>query len=149
MTTVQNAVMGVSKLGVDTAPLIYFIEKHPSYLNVVREILRYVDGRTIQGYSASITLTEVLTFPKRTQNYSLAQTYERYLRRSRNFTLVPITPDIAELAADMRAKYGLKTPDALQIAAALSVECEAFLTNDKGLQGIRELSVIVVDDLIS
>lgn len=147
MTKVQEVLVGVSKLGIDTAPLIYFIEKHPTYIDVVREVLRFVDEKVIQGYSASITLTEVLTLPKRTQNTKLAQTYDRYLRRSGNFTLIAITPDIAELAADMRAKYGLKTPDALQIASAMAVGCEAFLTNDKSLLRVTDLKIIVVDDL--
>jgi predicted nucleic acid-binding protein len=55
---------------------------------------------------------------------------------------------IAEQSADLRARYNLRTPDALQIAATLSVGCQAFLTNDKKLSNVTELQVIVLDDLV-
>lgn len=41
----------------------------------------------------------------------------------------------------------LRTPDALQIAAALVAGCEAFLTNDAGLKRVTELRVLVLDEL--
>lgn len=66
---------------------------------------------------------------------------------SENFALVPIDYAIAEQAADLRARYNLRTPDALQIAAALSAGCQAFATNDRQLQRVTELSIVILDDL--
>lgn len=54
---------------------------------------------------------------------------------------------VATTAAALRARYGLKTPDALQVATALTENCEAFLTGDKGLRRVTELRVLVLDDL--
>jgi predicted nucleic acid-binding protein len=39
-------------------------------------------------------------------------------------------------AASLRARYGLRTPDALQISVALAAGCSAFLTNDARLQRV-------------
>jgi predicted nucleic acid-binding protein len=39
---------------------------------------------------------------------------------------------VSQKAADIRVRYGLKLPDALQIASALVAGCDAFLTNDAG-----------------
>jgi predicted nucleic acid-binding protein len=50
-------------------------------------------------------------------------------------------------AAELRAKYNLRTADALQVASALSVNCDTFLTNDKQLNRLTELRVLVLDDL--
>jgi predicted nucleic acid-binding protein len=77
----------------------------------------------------------------------LAREYRDLLVHGRNFTLISIDPQIAESAADLRARYNLRTPDALQVAAALQTGCEAFLTNDKGLQRVTELRVLVLDEL--
>ena len=60
---------------------------------------------------------------------------------------MPVDADVAERAADLRSRYKLKLPDALQIAAALETNCEAFLTNDIGLRSVTDLRVLVLDDL--
>ena len=41
--------------------------------------------------------------------------------------------EVVGYAADLRAQYGLRTPDVLQIAAAKTANCQVFLTNDKAL----------------
>jgi predicted nucleic acid-binding protein len=69
------------------------------------------------------------------------------LSSSSDFQTLPITSDIAEQAASLRARYGLRTPDALQIATALAADCGAFVTNDARLQRVTELRVLVLDEL--
>jgi len=147
MIKLDEALAAVTALGLGTPPFIYFIEQHPSYLTVVREIFRRVDSMAIAGYSSMITLTEVLTQPKRLQNSTVENEYLSLLLYSRNFTLIPIDYTVAERAADLRARYRLRTPDALQLAASLNIGCEAFLTNDAALQRITELRVLILDQL--
>ena len=55
---------------------------------------------------------------------------------------------IAEYAAELRAKYRLRTPDALQVSTAISTGCQAILTNDKNWKRVTELQVIIVDELL-
>jgi predicted nucleic acid-binding protein len=147
MIKLDDALSSVTALCFDTAPLIYFIEQHPHYLNIVREIFRRVNSMTIAGLSSVITLTEVLTKPKRLQNAMVESESHNLLLYSRNFNLIPIDYSIAESAASLRARYRLRTPDALQLAAALNSGCEAFLTNDSALQRVTELRVLVLDQL--
>jgi predicted nucleic acid-binding protein len=54
----------------------------------------------------------------------------------------------AERAAELRARYHLRTPDALQVATALLSDCQAFLTNDKDLSRIIEIQVLVLETLL-
>ena len=55
---------------------------------------------------------------------------------------------IAEVAADLRARYNLRTPDALQAATALHSGCEAFLTNnDKHFRRATDLQVLILNEL--
>jgi predicted nucleic acid-binding protein len=142
MMKLDDALLGVTSLGFDTSPFIYFVEKHPDYLGLMREVISRVDVGALTGYSSVITLTEVLTLPKRLQKTKLVDDYQDLLLNSRNFMLIPISATIAERAADLRARYNLRTPDALQIAAALAVGCAAFLTNDSTLKRVNELRIL-------
>ena len=57
----------------------------------------------------------------------LQQRYRDVLLYSTGFDMRPIDPAAAERAADLRARYRLRLPDALQLAVALQDGCEAFL----------------------
>jgi len=48
----DDALAGVVRLGFDTAPLIYFIERHPKYVDVMREVIRRIDSGTIASYGS-------------------------------------------------------------------------------------------------
>jgi predicted nucleic acid-binding protein len=143
----QEALMGVSRLGIDTTPIIYFIEAHPRYEPIVTPIFKLVADRGLIGITSAITLTEVLVQPFISANIRLQQEYRDILLYSANFEIVPIDVNIAEQAAELRARYRLRTPDALQIAAAVSSGCEAFVTNDSKLQRVSELRILVLDNL--
>lgn len=147
LTTLDAALAGVTALGIDTAPFIYFVESHPSYIDVVREVFRRVDTGTIAGYSSVITITEVLTVPLASKQIQLAADYRSLLLGSRNFIILPIDALVAEKAAELRARYRLRTPDALQIAITTAAGCEAFLTNDRTLRRVTEIRVLVLDEL--
>jgi predicted nucleic acid-binding protein len=147
MTKLDDALTGVTRLGFDTAPIIYFVEAHPQYDALVTEVFQRVADGALTGYTSVIALTEVLVHPLRHSDAHLQQQYRDLLLNSDNFETCSVDPHIAELAADLRARYNLRTPDALQIAAALDANCEAFLTNDAALRRVTELRVLVLDDL--
>jgi predicted nucleic acid-binding protein len=65
----------------------------------------------------------------------------------RDRPLVAVDTTIAERAADLRARWRIRTPDALQIATALDAGCQAFLTNDHALRRVTDLQILVLDDL--
>ena len=46
------------------------------------------------------------------------------------------------VAAQLRAATGVKTPDSLQLVAALAASSTAFLTNDRGLPDIPGIRVL-------
>ena len=50
-----------------------------------------------------------------------------------------------KIATDLRARYTIRTPDALlQAACALSQNADDFVTGDKRFLSIKELQVILV-----
>ena len=98
--------------------------------------------------TSTLSLTEALIFPLRGQEFEKVQIYRTLLGSTPGIRLVPVDFQVANKAADLRVRYNLKTPDALQVATALLAGCEAFLTNDKGLRRVAELRVLVLDDLL-
>jgi predicted nucleic acid-binding protein len=134
-------------VGLDTAPLIYFIEKHPTYLPLLLPFFEALDRGDIQVVTSTLTLTEVLVHPYRDGNQALAEQYFHMLLNARNLRTVPLSPAIAAEAARIRAAYQLKTPDAIQLATAKEGGATAFLTNDAGLAGIPGLRLVVLEQV--
>lgn len=147
MTRLTESLEGVTQLSLDTAPIIYFVEAYPHYDALVTNIFQRIANGDLIGVTSVISLTEVLVQPVLHANTALQRQYRDLLLHSRYFRTLPINSAVAEKAAEMRARYRLRTPDALQIALALITGCEAFLTNDATLRRVTDLRVVVLDDL--
>ena len=130
----------------DTAPLIYFIEKNIRYIDVVKPIIALIDSQQAKGMTSTITLLEVLVLPLREGNKKLADKYKTILLSSSDLETCEISNVISERAAVIRSKYGFKTPDAIQLATAIVRKADYFLTNDTALKLVKEIKVIVLDD---
>ncbi len=113
MMMLDEALAGVTTVGFDTSPIIYLIETHPEYDELVTEIFRRIDQGISTGFTSAITLTEVLTQPMKQGKIHLQREYRDLLLHSANFHTLPVDAEIAEQAAGLRARYGLRTPDAL------------------------------------
>lgn len=147
MIRLDDALRTVDFLGLDTSPFIYFVEQNPLYVDLMREVFRRLTNGDFQTFSSVITLTEVLVQLLRRNNQTLAADYRNLLFNGANFQLSFLTASIAETAAGLRAKYNLRTPDALQIATALENGCDAFLCNDKNLKRVAELKILIFDEI--
>lgn len=55
---------------------------------------------------------------------------------------------LAKRAIQLRAGYNLRVPDALQVSAALESGATLFVTNDRRLQKVTDISVLVLDDYL-
>ena len=135
-----------SRVCIDTAPIIYFIEKHKRYLNVVRPVFAEIDAGKIEAITSTITLLEVLVHPFRTNNETLAERYREILLYSEGLTTFEIVHGVSEMASKLRAKYSIKIPDAIQIAVGVLRGADKFLTNDPALKKVGDIKVLVVDD---
>ena len=51
MTSLTSALANVTQIGLDTAPIIYYIEEHPTFLPVVSPVFGMIDAGTLSGYS--------------------------------------------------------------------------------------------------
>ena len=133
-------------VGLDTAPLIYFIEENPIYLEAVNLFFEAMDRGDFSVVTSTVTLLEVLVHPLRSNNAALAEEYRDILLNSKLMT-VEVSSTIAEQAARLRADYNIRTPDAIQISAALKAGATHFFTNDIRLPEFAEIQVLSLDSL--
>ena len=147
MTTLASALANVSRIGLDTAPIIYYIEEHPLYLAVVAPVFAMIDTGSLRAVTSTVAVAEVSVMPLRLNRPDLQSQYLDLLLHSANFDTRVIDAELAQAGAALRARYNIRLPDALQIAAALAAGCEAFLANDEGLKRVNEISVLIVSDL--
>lgn len=142
---IDRALAGVTQLFLDTAPVIYFVERNPQFVAVVDPIFERLDAN-IMAITSPVTLAECLVGPQQLGLADLEQAFIDMIQ-GENVTFVPIDGGIASEAARIRVCYNLQLPDALQVAVALVAGCEAFLTNDVRLKRISELRVLVLGEL--
>ena len=133
--------VGPGPLAIDTAIFIYFIEKNPRFLPLIDPLFRAADDGTRELVTSALTLLEVLVVPLRAGNRSVADRYEALLTHSRGIRLVDLTRDQLRAAAQLRATTSVKTPDALQLAAAIGTGCRTMLTNDRRIPSIPGLRI--------
>jgi predicted nucleic acid-binding protein len=131
----------------DTAPLIYFIEGNSEYQQGLKQIFEANDKGDFTFITSSITLLEVLVKPLREGQTELADQYKRILTTANGIQIFDITNALAVKAAELRAKYNLRTPDALQIATAIENNAAYFLTNDTRLRSVSEINTITLPEL--
>ena len=129
-------------VALDTQVFIYFIEEDEHFLPLVKPLFEAIDHGTVLAATSGLSLMEVLVIPYRTGNFSLADRYEALLTRSRGLRYVEINRPLLKAAARLRAAFRLKPPDAIQAAAAMVANCQAFVTNDKRIPAMPGLKVV-------
>jgi len=134
--------IGRGPVGVDTSIFIYFIEERPQFLPLLQPFFKEVDLGRKEMVTSALTLLELLVVPYRSGDHLLAKRYEALLTQSRGVRVAEISRDQLRAAAQLRASTGVKTPDALQLVAALAAGCATFLTNDRALPNIPGLRVL-------
>ena len=137
----------VERLYVDSAPLIYLVEENEIYLRRIKRVFFLIESTPLNAVSSVLTLTEILVKPLSKGNSNLVREYRDILVDSEDYTLVPVSFEIAIRAAELRARYNLRTPDSVHVATALETGCDALLTNDADIKRIRDIPILVLDDL--
>jgi predicted nucleic acid-binding protein len=137
------------KVALDTMVFIYAFEEHPVYLPLIKPLWHEVERGKIRAVTSTITLAECLVQPFRAKALELAARYKILFRDFPHLSVIPVSEEIAEKAAWLRAQYQIKTPDAIQLATAIDSGCHAFLTNDEDLAGPKEVRTLVLSQFLT
>lgn len=124
---------------VDSAPIIYTLEANARFAGRFAPMFeRHAQGELVLAVT-TITLAEVLAGPLKAGEEALARRYRAVLEA---WQVIDLTSDIAESAARLRGTYGLKLPDAIQLASALAINAEALVTHDRDFGAVRGIRVL-------
>lgn len=145
MGSLGDKLRAAQTVGLDSAPFIYHFEEHPRYQVLCAEVFDLMETHVVQATTSVVTLIEALTQPLAKGDQDLSRRYEQYLRFGPSFTLHSLHPDLALKAAQIRARYQIRTPDAIQLAAAMEFGARVFLTNDDRLRKVTEIEVLVLE----
>lgn len=116
----------------DTNVLIYLIENRLGHANKVRaHIYPTYEEFPVLVFS-ELTRLECLVQPMRTGDSHVLAAYE-ILFSNCDYRFSPLDRQSFEIATQLRVQHGLKTPDALHLAAAIHAGCNEFWTNDQRL----------------
>jgi predicted nucleic acid-binding protein len=131
----------------DTAPFIYFFEKHPRYYPPLANFFDRVYAAGAQMVTSIVTYIEIATEPARRGDTRLVAKYRDFLTHSENLSVHPISLAVADAAVRYRARHGLRTPDAVQLAVAETCGADYVLTNDAAWKKLRGVNVVLVSEL--
>jgi predicted nucleic acid-binding protein len=134
-------------LALDTSAFIYHLEAHPIHAPRLLPIFRQIERGRVQAVASTLTFLELLVQPYRTGDEDRRAVLSALLATFPGITWIAPDLAIADRAASLRARYRLRTPDAIQIATALQSRADVFLTNDRDLRRVQEVPVLLVDDL--
>ncbi len=135
-------------IAIDTCVFIYQWEANKRYWPLTDLIFPSVERSHILPVTSTITMTELLVHPYRNKNGAEASELFGLLSVYPNLAWISPDLEIAARAAQIRAQYGLQTPDALQAATALHANATAIITNDRIFKRVPNLSTLVLDDYV-
>ena len=135
------------RISLDTNVFIYFLEDHPRYGFWCGALFDLIERGHNPAVTSTVTLLELLVQPYRAQQEELAQKIFALTSTYPKLEWVPLTMNLADQAAELRARYRLSTPDAIQLATAIGHKATRFYGNDRGLRRVKEIECILVDDL--
>ncbi len=136
----------VERVALDTVVFIYAFERHPQYGARAQAVFRTLEVGRCQGIASVLALGEILTGVKKAAHADLLLRYRDVLTRFPNLTLLDADVAVMETMADLRARYGIPTPDAIHLATALVSGARAFVTNDLRLRQVKELEIILLEE---
>ena len=134
------------RIYVDANTVIYRVENLEPYSSASSPIWEGLQDRSCELESSELTLLEVLVKPMKDENVALASVYRKILLETVGLTCHPIDRAILEIAAILRARYRLKTPDSIHAATALRHGSSMFLTNDTGFRKVEGLNVAILGE---
>lgn len=124
----------------DSAPIIYLVEQVQPYASGVR---RKLSAQGLTLITSEFTRLECRVKPLRNGDTALLQDFDDYFANS-IAEIIPLTRDVIDRATEIRAQFNFKTPDSIQLAAAVVSNSDVFLTNDHRLNRFTAIAIEVI-----
>ena len=135
------------RIALDTGVVIYAVEANPKYFDLAGLIFNWVqmEGSAV---TSTVTMTEALVRPYRLGDIEAVDKFYAFLLTYPHLEWVQPTLNIAARAAQIRAEYNLRTPDALQAATAITTGVTGLISNEIAFRRIKLLNVLILDEML-
>lgn len=133
-------------LFLDANIIIYRVEAvEPFNQRVLAEVQGLVTQHRNVGIAVSrLSMMECLVKPLREQNSADVERYRGFFA-STGLQIIEVSSMVIETATLIRAHHGLRTPDAIQAASAMSIRGPVmFITGDRQFSKVPGLNVRLV-----
>jgi predicted nucleic acid-binding protein len=137
------------KVYLDANIFIYTLEGMEPWADLLSDVFVGLTIGELSAVTSSLSLSECLVLPFKQNKNELVAVYREALLSSHYLTTAPIDDRVLILAANIRAQTGLKLPDAIHAATALTQQCTAMLTNDPGFKRVPGIQLFLLSDWTS
>lgn len=124
------------------------VEENARYIAAVEAIFRWVEIPGRRAVTSTVTMLELLVRPYRMADLDQVDLFYSLLSTYPNLEWAVTDLNIADRAAELRARKKLRTPDAIQIATAIASGATGYVTNDKVFKRVNDIDVLLLDDLL-
>ncbi|NEQ36832.1 MAG: type II toxin-antitoxin system VapC family toxin [Okeania sp. SIO3I5] len=145
---ILEAITG-KRVYLDTNIFIYAVEGYAEFQDVLNELFETFDNGNLKAITSELTLAEVLVKPLIDNNTEVCLSYENSIQSSPVLEVVLINRKIIVESARLRSIINLRLPDAIHGATAILNGCGTFLTNDKRLEALSGINVVILSNLLS
>jgi len=137
------------RIAIDTSIFIYELEPNPRYVDLADPVFAWIEQPGHSAVTSTITMTELLVLPYRDADEDRVNLFYGLLTRYPNLEWIAPDLEVADMAARLRARYSLRTQDALEAATAARSQATGFVTNDPIFQRVEAFETLLFDDLLS
>lgn len=138
---------GHRRIVVDSCVWIYHLESHTEWGQPAAAVLAAIEAGQCQGILSEVTLIELLVQPLRDGDDDTADEYETLITRFPNMLVAPVNRRVAVRAAALRARHGLRTPDAIILATGIEAGATLAVTNDADWRRVDGIEVATLDEI--
>ena len=125
----------------DASALIYLVDGEAAWAEAAQVALQQLASETsaLQIAVSRLSVLECRVGPLRRGDQASLDRFDALFAQP-GLLFVELTASVVELATELRAKHGLRTPDALQAACCLTLGSKAvMLSGDNGFQRVPGL----------
>jgi PIN domain nuclease of toxin-antitoxin system len=125
---IESANLAGHPIALDSSALISFLEQREPYASL---LIPLIDAGSAEILLSSVAIAEALVLPARLGGLEVVEQTLRAILALPSLRTIALDDDVAAMTAVVRARTGLKLPDAAIVAAALIGDAHALIGNDR------------------
>ena len=137
---------------IDANILLYVIEGSELFRAQLGQLMDALDAGKLLGVTSDLTFAEVMVKPFASRNERYISAYRHLLVGVSALEVVPISREVLEQSAILRAEIGGKLADGIHVATAVMKKCSHFISEDAGIRvpaGLALLKTSAVPTLLA